>query len=210
MIDSTLATVEPAAPPPGTRHTATASTRRIAMLRRCLLRSGPTDAEDSPRALGVDGFGGQLGQGDGHRAVDRLGIEPVADPEVRVDVAPVRRDLLELLAQLAHEDVHGAVAVDHGVAPDALVDLLARDDLAAEVAQQRDQLELAAREVHGAACGEGLELIPADLELPRHHGLGVRAHLGPAAAPDHGFGAGDDLLGMARLGHPVVGAEPEP
>ena len=36
-----------------------------------------------------------------HHAVDRLGREPVADPEVRVDVAPRGRDLLQLGAQLA-------------------------------------------------------------------------------------------------------------
>ena len=73
---------------------------------------------DGRRRVGHDG------------ALDRLGREAVADAEVRVDVAPVRRRLLELLAQLAHEDVDRAVAAGHRVAPDALVDLLALEHAA--------------------------------------------------------------------------------
>ena len=80
-------------------------------------------------------------------ALDRLGREAVADPEVRVDVAPARRGALELLAQLAHEDVDRAVAVDHRVAPHALVDLLALQHLALGLGEQLDELELAAGEL---------------------------------------------------------------
>ena len=68
--------------------------------------------------------------------VQRLRGEAVADPEVGVDVAPARRQLVELLAQLADEDVDRAVAVRHRVAPHALVDLLARDHLAAGAGEQ--------------------------------------------------------------------------
>src|SRR4051812_26506745 len=57
--------------------------------------------------------------------VARLRREPVADPEMRVDVPPSRRRLLELLAQLADEHVDRAVAARHRIAPYALVDLLA-------------------------------------------------------------------------------------
>src|SRR5690242_15603716 len=117
-------TVALAVPPAGSFQTATASTTMIARLRRCLRRSGPTDPEgtsdDRWDGLGRRGLG-DLADG----GVQRLGGQPVADPEVRVDVAPARRDTLELLAQLAHEDVDRAVAVDHRVAPHALVDLLA-------------------------------------------------------------------------------------
>ena len=42
MSDSTLATVVAARSPPGSCQTATASSTRIAMLRRCVRRSGPT------------------------------------------------------------------------------------------------------------------------------------------------------------------------
>src|SRR3954470_20251590 len=124
--------VAAAVPPPGSFQTATASSRMIAMLRMCLLRSGPTP--DS-RLVRRDEIGGErrlLGHGSARpdRRLDRLGREAVPDPEVRVDVAPVRRRALELGAQLAHEDVHRAVAVDHRVAPHPLVDLLALQNLA--------------------------------------------------------------------------------
>src|SRR4051794_2128584 len=125
---STLLSVTLAVSPPGTRQTMTARSRTIAMLRRCLLRSGPTARK---RYLRRDCLGlGRCGRGHGppcrgrHGAIGRLGREAVADAEVRVDVAPARRRLLELLAQLADEDVDRAVAVDHRVAPDPLVDLL--------------------------------------------------------------------------------------
>ena len=96
---------------------------------------------------------------------DGLGGEAVADAEVRVDVAPARRHALELLAQLADEDVDRAVAVDHRVAPHALVDLLALQHLPLRVGEQLDELELAPREVGADAADEGLELVGADLDL---------------------------------------------
>src|SRR4051812_7290940 len=101
--------------PPGSFQTTTASAMTIAMLRMCVPRSGPTTWNDSrPQArvtaaargrqsggghdirrgrglglglgLGHSGpHGGRLGRG---RGQDRLGREPVADAEVRVDVAP--------------------------------------------------------------------------------------------------------------------------
>ena len=192
------------------------------MLRRCLPRSGPTTAEDSPRSARPR-RARRRRQRPRRRRPPATGaatrprrrraprVEPVADAEVRVDVAPVRRDLLELLAQLAHEHVHRAVPVDHRVAPHALVDLLARDDLAAEVAQQRDQLELAAREVHAAAGGEGLELVAPDLELAGHARARRRARI--SARRRRRMTASARAMtssGMARLGDPVVGAEPQP
>src|SRR5215213_1253702 len=96
--------VAAAVPPPGSFQTAIASTRMIAMLRRCLLRSGPTP--DS-RLVGADELGGRdvlEGRARADRLRDELGREAVADPEVRVDVPPIRRGALELGAQLAHED----------------------------------------------------------------------------------------------------------
>ena len=57
-----------------------------------------------------------------------LGLEPVADPEVGVDVGPAGRGLLDLRAQLAHEYVDRPVPVDHPVAPHARVDVLALED----------------------------------------------------------------------------------
>src|ERR671911_3119050 len=103
-----------AVPPPGSCQTATAIRIRIAKLRMCVLRSGPTAPNDSPprRSGGDDvalgdrdrghrsrsrsrvarpGAPGAAGDLDGRRirhGIHRLGREPVPDPEVRVDVAP--------------------------------------------------------------------------------------------------------------------------
>src|SRR5436190_1758242 len=77
----------------------------------------------------------------------RRRLVAVAEAEVGVDVDPAGRSLLELLAHLADEDVDRAVAVGHPVAPDLLVDLLAREDLAHRARQQAQDLEFAAREV---------------------------------------------------------------
>ena len=92
---------------------------------------------------------------------------------MRVDVAPAGRGPLELLPQLAHEDVDRPVAVDHRVAPHALVDLLALHDLAARLGEQLDELELAPGEVHAGPADEGLELVGPDLDLADKHRAGV-------------------------------------
>src|SRR3954452_9497632 len=170
--------------PPGSSHTASASATMMRMLRMCLARSGPTPDSLGQR-LGLDALSRRRGRSRGRR-VEGFGGEAVADPEVGVDVAPARRGALELLAQLAHEDVDRAVAVDHRIAPHALVDLLAREHLAGGVGQQLDELELAAREIDAGGADEGLELIRADLELARHDGadLHPRGLGAPAPARD--------------------------
>src|SRR4051794_17817124 len=168
-----------AVPPPGSFQTATASARTIAMLRRCLLRSGPIPTSTLARGDVIRGGRGvELGQRGGlgdrqrraHRLLERLRREAGPDPEVSVDVAPARRGALELGPQLAHEDVDAPIAVNHGVAPHALVDLLALHDLALGLREELDQLVLAARELHRDPGDEGLELIRADLYLADHDG----------------------------------------
>src|SRR4051794_20856401 len=99
-----LAIVCEAVPPPGTFQTTTVSARMIAMLRRCLLRSGPIRTSTLVRrdvlrlGRGLEGHGGSrqrfgLGHGDAltDRGLDGFGGEAVADAEVGVDVAPGRR-----------------------------------------------------------------------------------------------------------------------
>src|SRR4051794_23597297 len=125
---------------------------------------------------------------------------------MRVDVAPFRGGALELLAQLAHEDVDRTVAARHRVAPDALVDLLALEDAALGAGQQLDELELATGQVDGAAGDERLVLVGADLDLAGHERAGDR-RLGTAAAARDGLDAGDDLFGVAGLRDPVVGTQ---
>ena len=160
---------------------------------RRLGRGSRRPARGRPRRAGRRG----RGRGAGSRGRRRLGGEAVAHAEVRVDVAPVRRRLLELLAQLAHEDVDRAVAAGHRVAPDALVDLLALEHAALGAGQQLDQLELAAGELDRAAVDERLELVGADLELagrdraarrraPRRGGGGARRPRRARSAPRDG------------------------
>src|SRR4051794_2514189 len=72
--------------------------------------------------------------------VARLGREAIPDAEVRVDVAPPRRRLLELLAQLADEHVDRPVAARHRIAPRTLVDLLAREHPALCSGQQLEEI----------------------------------------------------------------------
>src|SRR4051812_14789958 len=91
---------------------------------------------------------------------------------MRVDVGPAWRSLLELLTDLADEDVDRAVAVGHAVAPDLLVDLLAREDLAHRACQQAEHLELAAREVQTLLACVDLEARKVDLELARYRRRG--------------------------------------
>src|SRR5207248_1775187 len=118
------------------------------------------------------------------------------------------REALDLLAHLADEDVHRAVAVDHRVAPNVLVDLVALEHPAARFREQVKQLELAPREVDALAADERLELIGADLELAGQQrtvlGGGRRRALAPA---EHSFHARDHLLWMAGLRDPVVRAD---
>src|SRR5262249_4512801 len=136
-----------------------------------------------------------------------LRVEAVADPEVGVDVAPPRRALLQLLAQLANEDVDRAIAMGHRVTPDPLVDRLALEHLAASGGEQLQELELAAGQVEALTGNEGLELIGPDLELGGDDGASFRLVATAAATPGNCFDPCHRLLGMAGLGNPVVDAE---
>ena len=60
------------------------------------------------------------------------------------------------------------------------------------------------------AVREGLELVGADLDLARRDGAPRRAASAWRRRRSDGLDARDELLGVARLGHPVVGAEPQP
>src|SRR5215216_3620231 len=197
-----LLIVTVAVPPPGSCQTATASRIRIAKLRSSLLRSGPT-----PRTIAASGAerhgleSRRLDRVRSHRSglghrhpVDRLRSEPVPDPEVRVNVAPARRRPLQLLPQLAHEDVDRPVAVHHRVAPHSLVDLLALHDLPPRVGEQLDQLELAPREIDADAADERLELVGPDLDLADDERAGVDARLGALAAAHDRLDPRDQLL----------------
>src|SRR4051812_21264429 len=101
------------------------------------------------------------------RARSALGgfrIEAVTDAEMGVDVAPVGGVGLQLLAELPDEDVNGAVAVRHRVAPDALVNLLALDHLAGDLRQELEKLEFATGQPKALATDERLVLVGANLQ----------------------------------------------
>ena len=59
--------------------------------------------------------GGKLAEapGESSSSLGLMGVEAVADAEMRVHVAPPRRGCFQLPPQLADEHVHGAVAVGH-------------------------------------------------------------------------------------------------
>src|SRR5437588_2744329 len=123
---------------------------------------------------------------------------------MRMDVAPARRGLLELLAELAHEHVDRPVAAHHRVAPQARVDLLALEHPSLGHRQQLDQLELATREVEARAADERLEAVSSYLDLARAQRLGLGAARGRPAPAHDALSTRDDLLPGTRLGHPGI------
>src|SRR3954470_10072234 len=210
-----------ALPPPGTKYTTAASARTIAMLRSVAVDTAQRVRGGGlarGRRLGGGGFGrcdGPLGLGDdrlGQRrdVVARLRRETVADAEVRVDVPPPRRRLLELLTQLADEHVDRPVAARHRVAPHALVDLLALEHAALGSGDQLDQLELAPREVDRPVAHVRLEAVGADLDLAGVDRRSLLARPGGGRPADAGVDAREQLLRVAGLRQPVVGADPQP
>ena len=123
-----------------------------------------------------------------------------------VDVAPPGRDLLELLAQLAHEHVHRPVAADHRVAPHALVDVLALEHAAVGGRELAQQLELLARQRRALLAGVGVVAVGTDRELAGLDRRLLERQLAGAPPTEHGLDPRQQLLGVARLGHPVVRA----
>src|SRR5205823_3526921 len=102
------------------------------------------------------------------------GRDLVADPPDGHD----RRGLAELAAELADVHVDGPRVAGEGVAPDALQELVAREDETAVVEELPEQVELLGRE---------LDLLLADAHL-----AATRVH-GQVAVPDLGA-----LAGLAR------------
>src|ERR1700759_1907339 len=142
-----MTTVAPV-PPPGTATTRAAITTMIRMLRAvvrdivCLSvrRVARGALRRLRRRLGTARLlYGRLG------AIDSLSRESVAHAEVRVYVAPLRRQRLELLAKLSHEHIDRTVAADQRVAPDPLVDVLALEHAAVGGGELAQELVLLAR-----------------------------------------------------------------
>src|SRR5437763_4533154 len=119
----------------------------------------------------------------------------VADPPDGDD----RRRLAELAPELAHVDVDGARVARECVAPDALEELVAREDEAAVVEQLPEEVELLRREldllvahVHLPPAGVDAQVAVPDLRaLPR---LPRRRR-----PPQDRLHAGDELARVERL-----------
>src|SRR5205085_11347753 len=125
--------------------------------------------------LGVDGSAGVLCAA-GRRAevlssrrlprrLLRHCVELVAHAVARLDERVARGPAVDLLAHLADEDVDGAVAVGLAAAPDALQQLVARDDPPALEGERIQQPELRGRETGALAVDERLDLERVDAEL---------------------------------------------
>ena len=133
-------------PPPGTIDTIAASASTIATL-RTFFKVVLTPEAYAAGHPGVDRSRRRRAPGDALLARGRcrqLRGEAVADPEVRVHVDPAGRDGLELVAQLAHEHVDGAIAARHREPPDPLVDLLALEHAPVGRREQPQELEFLA------------------------------------------------------------------
>src|SRR4051812_26134071 len=97
--------------------------------------------------------------------------------------------------------------MDHRVAPDSPVDLVALEHLAGVLGEDVEELELAAGELQALAADVGLEAVGPDLQLPRDQRAKVLAGLAAPVAADHGLDPRHHLLRVTGLGDPVVGAE---
>src|SRR5680860_29321 len=102
----------------------------------------------------------------GNGALDRLGLEAIAEAEVGMDEAAPRQDLVELLPQLAHVHVHGAVRAPVGLAPYGHVELLPAHDAPGALHQRGEQLQLAGGQVQRTPGHRGHELPRPHLQLP--------------------------------------------
>src|SRR2546423_6694117 len=120
-----------------------------------------------------------------------------------------RRGLAELAAQLPHVDVHGAGVARKGVAPDALEQLVARQDEAAVVEQLPEEVELLRGELH--LLGPHLDLPAAGVDhevaVPEDGALRFLP-LGRGSAEDR-LHARDELARIEGLRHVVVRADLE-
>ena len=116
------------------------------------------------------------------------------------------RVVAELLAQLAH--VHPQVVALGPVAraPHLAQQVLLREELAGIARQLLEQRELGAGEVHGLARPGHEPPGEVDLEVSSSTRTTTGAAGGVRNAPQRGADPGEQLLGVERLRHVVVGA----
>src|SRR4051812_4293087 len=100
-----------------------------------------------------------------------LWAEAVAEPEVSVDVPLLGQRVLQLLAELAHVDVHRAVVAAVGALPDGRVQLRPADDPSGSSCEGSEEFKLARRQDERPAMCQGCELARADLQITGSNGL---------------------------------------
>ena len=83
----------------------------------------------------------------------------VAHAVARVDERVLRGAPVDLLAKLAHEHVHGPVAVGRPTAPDALQELVARKHAALLASEGVDEPELRGGELRALTVDVGLDVV---------------------------------------------------
>src|SRR5437870_10470832 len=94
-----------------------------------------------------------------------------------MDVPLLGERVLELLAQLAHVDVDGAVVAAEGPLPHRRVQLGPADEPAGTARKRGEEGQLAWRQGEWLPLGERAELAGADLQLSGADGLSDRSSL---------------------------------
>ena len=116
---------------------------------------------------------------------------------------------LELVPDLAHEDVHRAVPVREPAAPDLLEELVARDDPPLLQRERVEEAELGRRQLDALATDVGLDVERVDRQLLDLDWLAATLVLHADAATSRRAYARDKLFHGERLHEVVVGADLE-
>ncbi len=118
--------------------------------------------------------------------------------------------VVELGAQAAHQHIHRAILRRPVVPAHRARQAVAVDDLAGVAHQQREHLELAARQRHVLPRAVA-QPAPRQLQHPAREAQAVRRLRRPRrAAPQQALDAGQQLARVEGLGHVVVGPHLEP
>src|SRR6202023_1751402 len=139
-----------------------------------------------------------------------LGEEAVPDAPDGEEVARPGGIFLEALAQPQDEVVHGAGRGEHVIAPDALEQILARDDLTGVLGEHLEDHRLLLGEfLRLAVPGAGAESAEVDFVAAEAQYRGGRGRGGaavPVPAPQNRAHPQQELLQMKGLGEIVIAA----
>src|SRR6266545_1822081 len=143
------------------------------------------------------------------RAPFWLRLELVSDAVAGLDEGVSGGVEIDLLPQLAHEDVDGTVAPIQPPAPDLLKQLVPRQHAALLERQCVEQAELRRSQLHALAVDVGLDAPRVDSKLFDFDPVASLRLLRADAAADCNAHAHDQLLHRERLHEVVVGPDLE-